>query len=266
MAVRTGNHADVFRPLQPDAVGGQQFLVFVDLGGSEIEELNHVALKALVSFVLAAADAEGMRGQPSAAILFENLQNLFPVAEGVKKRRHGADIESVRAQPKLMARQAIQFRENYPNIFGSRRRFDVEEFFDRFAVAQPVRDRGHIIHAVDVGIEHGVSAVLGNFFDPAMQVADHALRAQNLLAIQLEDHAQHSVGRRMLRAHVDDELIAVEKGLVGLDRVPGVTRYFVASAVFGQPVFVVSKLVRSIMIIGRSRSPGWPSPIPDPVE
>ncbi len=49
-----------------------------------------------------------------------------------------------------------------------------------------------------------------------MQVADHALGAQNFFAIELENDAQHAVGGGMLRPHVDDEFVGIEKGFVGL--------------------------------------------------
>jgi hypothetical protein len=48
-------------------------------------------------------------------------------------------------------------------------------------------------------------AVFGDFFHTAVQVADDALSAQDLLAIQLEDDAQHSVRGWVLRAHVEDQ-------------------------------------------------------------
>ena len=78
------------------------------------------------------------------------------------------------------------------------------QLLDCLAVAQPVGDGSDVIHAIDVGIEHRVGAVFANLFHPAMQVADHALGAQNLLAVQLEDDAQHAVRRRMLWPHVED--------------------------------------------------------------
>ena len=96
----------------------------------------------------------------------------------------------------------------------ARRRFRVEQLLDRLAVAQPVGDRGDVIHAVDVGIEHRVGAVLANLFNAAMQVADDALGAQNFFAVQFEDDAQHAVRRRMLRPHVEHQLGRVEEGFV----------------------------------------------------
>ena len=90
----------------------------------------------------------------------------------------------------------------------------LRQLFDRFAISQAVRDRRHVIHAVDVRIEHRVRAVLGNLLYAAMQVSDHALEAHDLLAIQPQNDAQHAMGRGMLRPHVDDELVGIEKCLV----------------------------------------------------
>ena len=97
-----------------------------------------------------------------------------------------------------------------------RRRFDVQQLLHRLAVAQAVRDRRHVVHAVHVGIEHGVGAVLGDLLHAAMQVADDALGAQNFFAVELQDDAQHAVRGGVLRAHVDDEFVGVEKGLLVL--------------------------------------------------
>ena len=183
-------------------------------GADELDEILHFFFEAFVSLVLQAADAEGVRGQARAAVFFENLENFFAVAEGIEQRRDGADVERVRAQPELMTGHAVQFGQNDADVLGARRRFDVEKFFDGLAVSQAVRDRGDVVHAVDVGIEHRVGAVLGNFFDAAVQVSDDALEAHDLFAVESQNHAEHAMGRGMLRAHVDDELVGVEKRFV----------------------------------------------------
>ena len=48
-----------------------------------------------------------------------------------------------------------------------------------------------------------------------MQVADDRLGAQDGFAVQLEHEAQHAMGRRMLRTHVDDH--GVVFGDLGVD-------------------------------------------------
>ena len=92
----------------------------------------------------------------------------------------------------------------------ARRRFDVQQFLDRHAVAQAVGDRGDVVHAVHVGRELLVGAVLGDLLDAAVQVADDAFGAEHLFAVQLQDHAQHAVRGRVLRPHVENKFVGVE--------------------------------------------------------
>ena len=82
-------------------------------------------------------------------------------------------------------------------------------FLDRQAISQTIGYGGDIVHAVDVGIELRISAILGDLFHAAMQVADDAIGAQNFFAIELEDHAQHAVRRRVLRSHVEDQFSGI---------------------------------------------------------
>ena len=185
-------------------------------GSHEIEELLHLALKAFVGLVGAAADAEGVGSQAGAAVLLKNLENFFPVTKSVEKRRDCADVECVCAQPQHVTGQAVQLGENDANVLGAARSFYIEQFFNRFAVAQAIRHRRHIVHAIHVGIEHGVGAMLGDLFHSAMEIANHALGAQNFFAVQLENHAQHAVRGGVLRAHIDDELVGIEKSLLVL--------------------------------------------------
>src|SRR5581483_7771160 len=64
-------------------------------------------------------------------------------------------------------------------------------------------------------IEHRVGTVLGNLLDAAMQVSDDALKPKNLLTVEPQDDAQNAMGRRMLRPHIDDQLVRIEKRLLG---------------------------------------------------
>ena len=93
------------------------------------------------------------------------------------------------------------------------RRFRSQQLFDRLAVAQAVGNRRDVIHAVHVRRELLIAAVLGNFLDAAVQVADHALRADHLFAVQAQLHAQHAVRGRVLRPHVQDNFVRPEHGV-----------------------------------------------------
>src|SRR5258708_40236332 len=80
--------------------------------------------------------------------------------------------------------------------------------------------------------------MLGNLLDAAVQVADDALKAHYLLAIEPQDHAQHAMGRGMLRAHVDDEFVRIEERLVGRVEVENV---WIAHCVLLGPWSLVSR-------------------------
>ena len=56
--------------------------------------------------------------------------------------------------------------------------------------------------------------MFANFLDATVQIADHALEAENFFAIQAKNDAQHAVRGGMLRAHVDDEFVGIKKRLL----------------------------------------------------
>ncbi len=121
----------------------------------------------------------------------------------------------MRAQPKLVAGNAVEFSEDHAHMLGARRRFHIQQLLYCLAVAQPIRDRGYVIHAVHIRIEHRISAVLADLLDAAVQISNYAFEAKNLFAVKPQNHAQHAVGRRMLRAHIDDEFVGIKKRLLG---------------------------------------------------
>ena len=157
-----------------------------------------------------AADAERVGGQPRAAIFLEDFQNLFALAETIEDRRERADIERMRPEPEQVAGDALQFRENRAHHSRARRRFGTQQFFDGFAIAQAVRDRRDVIHAVHVRRELLIAAMFGDFFDAAMQVADDAFGLDHALAVELQLYAQHAVRGGVLRPHIEDNFVRAE--------------------------------------------------------
>ena len=179
-----------------------------------------------------------MSGEARATVLFENLEDLLAISERVEQGRHRSDIERMRAQPKLVTGNAIQFSQDHANIFRARGRLHIHQLLDRFAVAQAIRHSGDVIHAIDVGIEHRVGAVLSDLFHAAMQVSDDALGAQNFFAVQLQDDAQHAMRSRMLRPHIDDEFVRIEIRLLGSIEIRNRAVRGVVRAVFHCPLSI----------------------------
>ena len=59
-----------------------------------------------------------------------------------------------------------------------------------------------------------VHAVLGDLLHAAMEITDVAIEIHDGFAVELENHAQHAVRRRVLRPHVQHHLRAVEQCLL----------------------------------------------------
>ena len=97
---------------------------------------------------------------------------------------------------------------NHADGLPARRQFPAHELFDRHGVGDVVRQRRQVIQPVRVRHELVVGHVLRDLLVPAMQVADIRRRLGDDLAIEFEHHAQDAVGRRMRRAHVENELFA----------------------------------------------------------
>ena len=92
----------------------------------------------------------------------------------------------------------------------ARRDFEPHHLLDGLDPDEAVRDRRDVVEPVPVGRDHRVEAVLRDLLHPAVEEADVAVEVDDGLAVEAQDDAQHPVGRRVLRPHVQDHLGVVE--------------------------------------------------------
>jgi hypothetical protein len=95
-----------------------------------------------------AADAEIAGHHPLPGQIFENLQDFFALAEGVKENGHRAQVDGVRAQPNQMRSATRQFRQQHANVLRALGNFDPQDFLDREAVTEIIRKRREIVDSV----------------------------------------------------------------------------------------------------------------------
>ena len=81
---------------------------------------------------------------------------------------------------------------------------EAEELFHRQGVGGVVGHRTEIVDAVGERRDLGVELGLGGLLDAGVEVADVGGEGDDGLAVDLEDQAEDAVGRRVLRAHVED--------------------------------------------------------------
>ena len=86
---------------------------------------------------------------------------------------------------------------------------DAEQLLGGHREHQLVEERAEVVHAGDVRAALHVRQLLAGLLHAGVQVADDRLAPQHRLALQLEHQAQHAVGRRVLRTHVDDHRLVV---------------------------------------------------------
>jgi len=90
------------------------------------------------------------------------------------------------------------------------RHFDAEHALDRQGKGMLLVHRGHVVEAVEIGNRLQVGLVFDQLFGAAVKQADVRIDTFNKLAIELENHAQHAVGRGVNRAEVDREIADVD--------------------------------------------------------
>ena len=203
---------DVARPLEPDAVVRQQRLVVVQLPFHQVAERPHLAVPPRRNVERQPAHAHRVVGQARPAELLEQVEHELALAERVQQHRHGTDVHGVRAEPEAVAGDALQLREDRAEVPRPARHLDLHQLLDRLDVAEVVRGGRDVVHAV--GEEHDVRpvAVLAQLLDAAMDVADHAVRIDDALAVEAQHDPQHAVRAGVLGPHVDHQLVGVELG------------------------------------------------------
>ncbi len=170
------DHADALRAHPPDAIVGEQRLVFVDARGKHLHEPAHPVQPARRRLQRQPADAEIAGHHPLAGDHLEDLQDLLALAEAIEHHRRRAQVHGVRPQPHQVRGDARQLRQQDANVLRALGNFQSQQLLDRQAVAQIVRERRQIIDAVGQRDGLRVGERFAAFFDAGMQITD--LRAR----------------------------------------------------------------------------------------
>jgi hypothetical protein len=104
----------------------------------------------------------------------------------------------------------LQLAQDGAHVARPPRHLQRHQLLDRLAVADVVGGGGHVIHPVGEQDDLRPVAVLAQLLDAAMQVADHDVRVDHLLAVETQHDPQHAVRARVLGAHVQHQLVGVE--------------------------------------------------------
>jgi DNA-directed RNA polymerase I and III subunit RPAC1 len=102
-----------------------------------------------------------------------------------------------------VVQDARDLAKQRPDPLGALRDVDVEQLLDGQREALLVGHHADVVEAVKVRQRLQVGAVLDQLLGAAVQQPDVRVRPDDLLAVELEDQAQHAVRGRVLRPKVD---------------------------------------------------------------
>ena len=109
-----------------------------------------------------------------------------------------------------MAGDPLQLAQERPHVARPPRHLQRHQLLDGLAVADVVGRGGDVVHPIRQQDDLRPVAVLAQLLDAAVQVPDHDLGIDDLLAVEAQHDAQHAMRAGMLRPHVDHQLVGVE--------------------------------------------------------
>ena len=161
--------------------------------------------------VLQPADAAVRVVHARAGDRLHQVLDHLALAERVEDRRHRAELQRVRADEHQVVQDPVPLGEHRADPLRALRHLDAGQPLDRDRPAELVVERAQPVVAVHQHQHLAGVAVLGELLGRPVHVADHRLGARDDLAVELEHHPEHAVGRRVLRPDVEDHLLGLER-------------------------------------------------------
>ena len=113
-------------------------------------------------------------------------------------------------EPHQVAVEPLQFDQQHADPLDALRHLEAQQLLDRQHVAERVRVRAQVVHALDERDHLLPLLLLHRLLDAGVQVADGRRDRQHGLAVQLQHQAQHAVRAGVLRPHVDGQHLGAQ--------------------------------------------------------
>ena len=146
------------------------------------------------------------------------MQDILALPEAIKEDRHGAKVDSVRAEPHQMALDAGEFGQQHADPLRPRWDLQFEQFLRRQTEPQVVGEWRKVIHAVGERDPLGIGLALEGFLEAGMQIADIENGSHDRFTFQIEHQPQHPMRRGMLRAHAENDPFFLARDFFQRDR------------------------------------------------
>jgi hypothetical protein len=184
-----GEHADTLGAALPHVVVGQQVLEHVDALGEPIEERLDRLMEPHRQVLAQAADPQVAGEQAEAGDQLVDVEEQLALLQAVQQDGDGADFHPVRAEPDQVAGEPVQLGEEHADVGHPLRhlRLEAEQLLDGEDVAERVRLRPQVVHALDER-DHLLPLLrLGGLLDAGVEIADGRQSGDDALAVELDD-------------------------------------------------------------------------------
>ncbi len=198
-------------PFTQIGIVGQQIFVLVDVLGKARKKFLGAIEPAQRRLQRNSADAEIRCHHALTGHRFEQAQHIFALAEAIQEHGHRADVHGVRAQPHQVRVDAGQLIQQHAQPLRARRNLQPQQLFHCQAVGEIVGHGAQIVDAVGHGHDLLVELGFAGLLDAGMQIPDVGHDAHDGLAVDLEQQPEHTMGRGMLRAHVQDHRLVLRR-------------------------------------------------------
>ena len=199
----------------PDRLTAQQLVV---LGQPRLHHLDEgVDLLDRVDrqFLGHAARPDERHVHPQTGEELHQVQAFLALPEPGRHAGQRTELHAAGGDGDQVRRDASELHQQHPDHLGPPGHLDLQQFLDRHAVGGLVERRGEVVRSGHEGDALGPGPVFTGLLDTGVQIADDRPGLHDRLALDLEDQPQHSVGGRVLRAHVDDDAFFTVGRVVG---------------------------------------------------
>ena len=199
------DRANAFHAAAENRVIGDQFFVFVDFGREVVAEVAALVDPTVGQVSGHAAHAEiVVVNQACARGGFPQVIDHLPFAEDVEEGGLRTHIGQEGAKPQQVVGDSVQLQHDHADVAGAAGHFNAGELFGSVNRDCFVEHPGGVVPPTDVGHEHDVGAVFGDFLHAAMEIANDGFAVDDVFAVEGDDEPQHAVHGRVMGAHVHD--------------------------------------------------------------
>ena len=156
-----------------------------------------------------AADLRVARVHAHAAGELDEVEHAVALAEAVEEQRDAAQVDRAGAEEDEVVVDALQLGEDRADPLAAARHLEAEQLLDRHAEHELVAEERVVVGPGRVRDRLPVRLLLHVLLDARVHVADLVVQADDRLAVERRDEAQHAVRRRVVRAEVEQHRVRV---------------------------------------------------------